>query len=198
MKVAIVLNSPNPIKKVVENDVIYTDGGYKNRKYLKGKNTLALVGDFDTLEKIPKGVNIVKLDRIKDFTDGEKAVRYAKEIGAESVTIYGATGGKTEHVLGNIALLKIAKNICLPARIIDGSNAVELLGEGRYEFKTEKDKKVSFIPYGGECEFMFSFGLYYPLEGIKLTAADTLGISNVALSENFSVEIKSGEALIIY
>jgi len=198
MKVAIVLNSPTPVKKVDENDIIYTDGGYRNQKYLKGKNTLALVGDFDTPKKIPKGVNIVRLNPEKDFTDGERAIRYAKEIGAESVTIYGAENGKIEHVLGNIALLKIAKDQGIDAVISANGRTVRLLGAGRHEFKVDKNSAVSFIPYGGECEFIGSNGLYYPLAAKKLTPADTLGISNIAEEETVSVEIEKGETLICY
>ena len=111
MKVAIILKAPSLSVEVTERNVIYADAAYKFKNQIGDKNVIAVVGDFDSLKVAPENENIVPLNVEKDFTDGERAIRYAKEVGAEKVVVYGAYGGKTEHVLGNIALLKIAKNL---------------------------------------------------------------------------------------
>ncbi len=196
MKVAIVLNSPNKIKKVLEENVIYTDGGYKNKKYLKDKKTLAVVGDFDTLKKIPLNENVVKLEKEKNFTDGEKAVLIAKEYGASEISIYGATGGRIEHVFGNIALLKLAKEQPLKAKITEDDCEI-LLCSGEQNFNIKKGSRISIIPYTEKSVVSNSKGLYYPLNDLTLTNGDTRGISNYNTEEKVYINVKEGEVLVI-
>ena len=197
MKVAVILKAPYFNQTVIEDTVIYADGAYKHKDIIGDKNVLAVVGDFDSLGKAPKNENIVGLSIEKDYTDGEICIRHAVEKGAKEIVIYGAYGGKIEHVLGNIALLKIAKNLGVKASIKDGDTITELIDKS-VNLSVKKGGAVSIIPYGGDCKFNGSSGLYYPLNDITLTNADTRGISNVSTSENISVEFKSGEALIIY
>ena len=196
-KIAIILKSPEFIDTVTENIVIYADAGYKHAKKVGEKQVLAVVGDFDSLGKAPDGERIVPLNVEKNYTDGERAIHYAVEKGYKDIVIYGALGGKIEHILGNIALLKIAKNLGANAVIKNGKTFVKLISE-KTVINTQKNTTVSIIPYGGECSFKASFGLYYPLDNLTLTNADTRGISNVATEENIDIEFSKGEALIIY
>ncbi len=197
MKVALILKAPELIGRIEEENIIYADGAYKFKEKIGEKNVIAVVGDFDSIDKIPNGETLVKLNPEKDFTDGERAVRFAKEKGASEIVIYGAFGGKIEHVLGNLALLKIAKNIGVSATIVDGQTRTELIS-GNVQISVKKGCKVSLIPYGGECVFKNSDGLYYPLDDLTLTVADTVGISNIALGDIINIEIEKGESLIIY
>ena len=198
MAVAIILKSPELTDTVTENKVIYADAGYKFADRLKDKQVLGVVGDFDSLGRAPDNEKVILLDEEKNFTDGERAVLYAKECGETEIVIYGAFGGKIEHILGNIALLKIAKNLGLKAVIKSGVTFTELLGGGEYAFNVKAKSKVSLIPYGGNCVFGESRGLYYSLNGLTLTSADTRGISNVAEKSEIAFNIISGESLIIY
>ena len=188
MKAAIILNSPDPVKNVSEQNVIYADAGYKNKLLLKGKTTLAVVGDFDTLGKAPDGERVISLEREKDFTDGERAIRFAKEHGANEVTVYGAFGGRPEHVLGNIVLLAIAKKIGLKA-CARGDNFTMYLVSGARTFPVRKGVSVSLIPYTDECIVTDSRGLYYPLEKLVLTKEDTRGISNETTETEFYINV---------
>ena len=198
MAVAIILKSPEFNDTVTEKNVIFVDAAYKFADRLKNKTVLGVVGDFDSLGRAPDNEKIVLLDEEKNFTDGERAVFYAAECGETEIVVYGAYGGKIEHVLGNIALLKIAKNLGLKAVIKSGETFTELLGVGENEFYVKEKSKVSLIPYGGNCVFKCSEGLYYPLGGLTLTPSDTRGISNVAEKSGITVSIIKGEALIIY
>lgn len=197
MQVAIILKSPDFFGEVQEDNVIYADAGYKHAEKIGKKNVLAVVGDFDSLGSAPAGQNIVQLNVEKNFTDGERAVRYASECGATEIVIYGAYGGKIEHILGNITLLKIAKNLGLKACIKDGQTITELI-DGKRVLSVKKGGTLSLIPYGDKCEFKSSKGLYYPLNNITLTHGDTRGISNVIQSEQVTIEIESGETLVVY
>ncbi len=197
MKVAIILKAPKFRDVVYEEDVIYVDAGYKFKKKIGQKNVIAVVGDFDSLGKIPKEENVIKLNEKKDFTDGEKAIRLAVEKGYDEITIYGALEGNIEHVLGNINLLKIAKDLGVKALIKDGDKTVQLI-TGKTSVVAKKESKFSILPFGEECTFKDSVGLYYPLKDVKLTSADTRGISNVTTRYEVVVELEKGEALLVY
>lgn len=197
MDIAVILKAPFLTEKVTEEKVIYADAGYKFKDIVGEKKILAVVGDFDSLKAPPKDQNTINLNVEKDFTDGERAIRYAVELGAKNISIYGAYGGNIDHILGNITLLKIAKELGVNAVIKDdGKNTVLISKDSR--FKVKKGGTVSIIPYGGDCSFLDSEGLYYPLKDVTLTTKDTRGISNRAESQEIVINVKSGEALIIY
>ncbi len=198
MAVAIILKTPELTEKISEQKVIYADAAYKFADGLKDKTVLGVVGDFDSLGFEPQKEKLVRLEVEKNFTDGERAVHFAKECGENEIVIYGANGGRLEHILGNIALLKIAQKIGVQAKLKTDGNFAELVGKGKKVLQVKKGGKVSFIPYGGDCKFVKSEGLYYPLESLTLTPADTRGISNVAVNGEISFEISGGESLIIY
>ena len=197
MKVAIILKAPKLNTAVEEDCVIYADGAYKFKEEVGEKEVIAVVGDFDSLGEAPKNEKVVTLNVEKNFTDGERAVRLAVENGASELVIYGAYGGKIEHVLGNIALLSIANDLGVKASIKEENTITELFS-GKKDFAVKKGGTISLIPYGGDCVFESSLGLYYPLNALTLTPSDTRGISNVAIEEKISIEIKKGKALIIY
>ena len=197
MEIAIILKAPNLKDCVKEESVIYADAGYNLKGKVGDKKVLAVVGDFDSLGAPPKDQSVIKLNKEKDLTDGERAVQLAKEFGAESINIYGATGGNIEHILGNLALLKIAKNLHLKARITDNGKVIMLISKNVC-LKAKKGTKLSLIPYGGACSFCDSRGLYYPLKDITLTPADTKGISNEVVLEEVEIAFNSGEALVVF
>ena len=197
MKVAIILKAPTLNVNVDEEYVIFADAGYKFKNQIGNKTVLAVVGDFDSLKSAPTNEKIIPLDVEKNFTDGERAVRYAKEVGGTEMVIYGAFGGKMEHVLGNLALLRIAKSIGLKCKIKDENGLVELL-EGEWGKQLKVGSTLSLIPFSGDCSFKASKGLYYPLDGLTLTSADTRGISNVVNEPSVQIEILSGQVLVFY
>ena len=107
---AIILNTPDDIGEITESDVICADNGLS-------RIHVAVVGDLDSLENRKDGLNYVVFPKEKDETDGQLALLYAKSAGYDAVTIYGATGGDIGQILGNIGLLKYAKDIKIGRRI---------------------------------------------------------------------------------
>ena len=197
MKVALILKAPSLDALVTEDKVIFADAGYKYKEQIGEKEVLGVVGDFDSLGAAPLDDKVIGLDVEKNFTDGERAVHFAKECGAKEIVIYGAYGGKIEHVIGNLALLKIASNIGLKASVKENGRITRLFS-GKVSLTAPKDSTLSILPYGGACTITDSKGLYYPLENLTLTPADTRGISNVVKNEKVSFNVIKGDALVVY
>ena len=94
--------------------VIAVDGGLETVKFL-GVIPDVVVGDFDTVD--PQVFQEYhRLSHIrweihkpeKNETDTELAVHTAIQLGADYLTILGATGGRLDHMLANIHLLMTA------------------------------------------------------------------------------------------
>lgn len=140
-------------------------------------------GDFDSISEEERQFIVEKLDinpveSEKDDTDLEIALLDLVKKGYTSIDVYGATGGRMDHLLGNTQILLHEKLTEVKIRIVDTQNVVELLNKGRHEvFKNDKMKYVSFIPmYDGTLLTLERFK--YPLNRMPVTLGSTLTISN--------------------
>lgn len=193
MNFALVLNAPMLSVAIQEDMIIAADGGYR---HVQEKKVFAVIGDFDTLGYLPSGVNTVIHPADKDKTDGELALDFIKENGGTCVTIYGATGGKIEHVLGNVGLLAYADAIGLKATIKEERESVYFVKDA-LEINELVGHKLSIIAFGGEVTFQESKGLKYSLDGLKIFPYSSLGISNEITEGNASIKVKKGACIVV-
>ena len=193
-KAALVLNAPelNP-DLITEEYIVAADAGFR---HVKNKKIAALIGDMDTLKDVPTGVNVIRYPVEKNATDGELAIDYLHEAGCETLTVYGAFGGKIEHVLGNLNLLAYADSLGISAKIDDGKEKA-WFSKSRLEIDFLPGDEVSIFPFGGCASVSHSEGLYYPLENLLLKPEKSRGISNRATDEKIVLEIASGAVIVI-
>ena len=189
---AIVLNTPDEIGEIKESDVICADNGLSRVNV----TPVAVIGDLDSLENRKDGLNYVVFPKEKDETDGQLALLYAKQSGYDAVTIYGATGGDIGQILGNIGLLKYAKDIKIDARISGIGFDIRLV-EGNVSDTAFINQKISLFPFFGDALVSKSQGLYYPLDNLLLTAGTNRGLSNVATANEISFTVESGILIMI-
>ncbi len=199
MKIALILNSPSPIAQITEENIVCADGGYR---HIQDITPIAIVGDFDSLNRLstplPKMIRIIEHPVEKNCTDGELALRYcAENFPVEEIVIYGALDGKLEHILGNLALLKIAKNLGICAKIKEKTAEIYLIDKD-VTLSTNVGDSLSILPYGGKAVVKNSEGLYYPLLNLTLSPDDTRGISNVAVDKKIHLTVDFGEVLVIH
>ena len=99
------------LKKSKYEKVIAVDGGLEAAKEL-GIIPDVIVGDFDTVR--PEILSYYrKMEHIiwevhqpeKDDTDTELAIKRALAMNCSHITLLGATGGRLDHMIGNIHLL---------------------------------------------------------------------------------------------
>lgn len=196
-RAAIVLNAPVLTAEITEKDIICADGGVNLA--VGGFIPKFVVGDFDSATTEIIGAEKETCPQIKDYTDGERAVVFAKEKGYEEIVIYGTDGGRCDHVFANYSLLAFAKGLGLKAiaKTADGYFFYADEKDGRVELNEPVGTTVSVLPFDGDVTLDDSTGLFYPYRNIIITRAraDT-GISNVTTKRNVSFEIKQGGALI--
>lgn len=176
--------------------VIAADAGYL-RALEKGIQPDLLVGDLDSLGRAPEGVEVVTVPVEKDFSDGELGVRQAALRGVTSLDIYGASGGRPDHFLYDLHLLKIAYDLGVDA-VLRGDDYDVYYTESRILLPVTRGDILSIVPFGESVHILKTKGLKYPAEKVTLTKKDTLGLSNECTEEAVFVSLEKGGALLLH
>ncbi|MFC3419734.1 thiamine diphosphokinase [Salinicoccus hispanicus] len=140
-------------------------------------------GDFDSVSSaewqyIEDRMAVTPVPSRKDDTDLEMCLRDLVDRGYSSIDVYGATGGRLDHMIGNIFLLMHGDFRETDIRIIDRQNVMQRLGSGSHQVeKAGGMKYVSFIPYVEGTELTLE-GFEYNLDRRVLSLGATLTISN--------------------
>ena len=170
----------------------------------------AVIGDFDsaskeTIDQVNSfekedDITVIRLNPVKDDTDTEAAVRFALENNKEPGDIYilGGTGSRVDHILGNISILGLGKDLGKKIILLDENNRIELLFEGRTILKEEAfGDFVSLIPFGDEVTGLTLKGFKYPLKNGTLKGFNSLGISNEIVSMEAQISFDSGVLIMV-
>ncbi len=161
-----------------------------------------VVGDFDTadealMEKYKKMPHIVwevhKPE--KDETDTELARSCAVALRCEEIAFLGATGGRLDHLIGNIHALYDCMQRGIMAYLIDGQNKLYLMDEGKTFYRNRQwGKYVSFLPYTETVHGITLRGFKYPLTKKDIRRGEEVGlcISNEVVEERAEIGFEDG------
>lgn len=184
--------------------LVAADGG-GNRILEAGYIPHALIGDLDSirpdnLEKCRAyGTHIEQFSREKDETDLELALEHAvslcKEIEDQEIWLLGATGGRVDHLLGNLAIMLGFLKRGYRIRAKDSYHELWLI-QGKEQIKGEKGQELSLIPIS-EFAVVRTEGLFYPLNNETLRQDSPRGISNVFSGEDAFVDVSDGIVLAV-
>ncbi|MDR3263576.1 MAG: thiamine diphosphokinase [Clostridiales bacterium] len=199
-KAVIILNGVYLPPTIQKGYVICADGGYDLLKRNSDILPDVIIGDNDSLTDTAVSESILRInfDSDKDMTDGELALRYAVKSGYIDIAVYGALGGRQDHVESNLALLVLAQRLGVNAVIYDDNTEIHYIGCGKKSFFkiVPKNIIVSIVPFCFYAHIIKTEGLKYPLSDKRLVKHSSLGISNVSVENRISVEISEGDALI--
>lgn len=180
-----------------DEQVICADSGFKYAQAL-GIVPDCVVGDFDSWKgDLPKASEIIRCIPEKDDTDTLVALKKAISNGAREVIIYGAFGGRFDHMMGNVQLLKYALDRGCHAELVDGDNIVMICRKGEYRIKRREGWYFAVLAYSPEVKVASLSGVKYPLKDAVLTNGYPLGVSNEFASNEAILEISEGTALVV-
>lgn len=177
--------------------VIAADGGCTYLEQ-RGITPDLIIGDFDSLESVLTGDNVIRLNPIKDITDMDAAVKAGLERGFSEFRLYGACGGRIEHTLANIQLAASLAQKKIKAFIHDGSTVITALCCDSLKFDSSYKGYVSVFSHTDKCEGVYLRGLKYPLENAALTNSFPLGVSNEFLGTESEIIIGQGTAIVVF
>jgi len=108
----------------------------------------------------------------------------------------GATGTRIDHSLANIELLVLAQQAGVNAFIIDANNRITL-ANGRTTIQKSNFEHVSLLPLSSKVLGVTLTGFKYPLHQATLSMGQSIGISNILLADEGTIEHTSGKLLVI-
>lgn len=176
--------------------IIAADAGYKALEEI-GLNPDTVVGDFDSLGYTPEHSNVIEHSPIKDDTDTMLAVEIGIENGCNEFYIFGATGGRLAHTLGNLQVLKNIADQGLSGYIYDKNAVITAISGTTLSFKNASGY-ISLIPFGCDKANVTLTGFKYELENGEIPCNRPLGISNEFNAESATITVHSGTVVAIW
>ena len=175
--------------------VIAADGGY-DALISHGVAVNLLIGDMDSLHKLPSDVEMLRFPPEKDYTDTFLAYTEGVKRGYTEFHLYGCTGGREDHTYANYALLSYA---------LKNNHRAYLFGDGTLTFTArnssfklfgEEKEYFSLFALGGSAEVRIE-GAKYDVDGAILSPDFPLGVSNEFRSGDVKVTVSSGEIIVM-
>ena len=192
------------LKQETFHKVIAVDAGLEAVRAL-GLEPDMVVGDFDTVKPEILGFYRRREHIIwdthqpeKDETDTELALLKAQATGCTQVVILGATGGRMDHMLGNIHLLFPCLQKGIEAYILDSQNRIYLIdGERAFRRSELWGKYISFLPLTDRVRGITLRGFQYPLYQKDIEIGTSLCISNELAEEEGSITFTEGVLIVV-
>jgi thiamine pyrophosphokinase len=152
------------------------------------------VGDFDSLQPdlldvvMKQSKKVLELDTKKNMTDLAFAIDYLyNHMDYQSITVYGGIGGRIDHFLANVNLIKQ-----YDLEFIDDQHRLYPLRKGRYTI-TNQHQYISFFAIEDVYDLTMR-GFAYELDQYYLSTTDSLCVSNQGSGE---LEFSKGRLLIV-
>ncbi|ANB46000.1 MULTISPECIES: thiamine diphosphokinase [Bacillus] len=161
-------------------------------------------GDFDSIteeelmqiQKAAPALHVYQAE--KDYTDLELALDWALQKEPETIRIFGVTGGRADHFLGNIQLLYKALHKNTDVELIDRQNDIQMFGPGRYTIEEKASRRyISFIPFTEAADGLTLDGFKYPLDNCHIPLGSTLCISNELIHSRGTFSFAKGILIMV-
>ncbi|MFL6561115.1 MAG: thiamine diphosphokinase, partial [Bacillus sp. (in: firmicutes)] len=172
------------LTEYLAKDVIWVGVDRGVYHLLKRNITPAIAfGDFDSvsseeLKFIEDNVTeLKKYQPEKDETDMELALNWALNQHPSIIRIFGATGGRLDHLFANVHLLlnPFKEKNEVDVFLIDRSNIIFIKEAGSYTIEKMNTKKyISFVPLTLNIRNLTLKGFKFPLENRHISIGSTL------------------------
>lgn len=189
------------IRKTKKRHIICCDGGTRHLDQ-SGIIPDVIIGDMDSiddlqLEKYFKaGTKIIRYPGNKDSTDTELALDYAMNLKPEAIFIWGVSGGRLDHTLANVFLLRKTQGKGIRTYLAD-EYCEAFMPDKEEFFINEKGKTVSILALSPRVTGISLSGFLYPLSMASMKMGESRGISNIINNEKASLRFKKGNLLIV-
>lgn len=181
----------------LDDFVICADSGF-DIAYETEISVDLLIGDFDSIKRIPANVNTITLPVEKDVTDCLAAYNEGVKLGFKSFVLFGGTGGRFEHTFANISLMANASKSDIALEIIDDKHIFRSITNSSIKITKKDNQQISVFAYGGKAAGVTLKGFHYPLDDYSLDPFNgALGTSNDITDDYGEISVKNGTLIII-
>ena len=155
-----------------------------------------VVGDFDSLGRVPTGNNVVTLPVEKDVTDAAAAVGLGRERGYSRFCFVGCTGGRPDHTFAAYQTLADLAPRGENGLLFENGFTVTAIKNGSLAFPARDGGTFAVFAVGGDARGVTLSGVYYPLDRATLTPTFPLGVSNSFIGKPVRVTVGDGTLLV--
>lgn len=186
-----------------ETVLLCADGG-ANYAYKYSKRPSYIIGDLDSIDNSvleyfkTQGINIVKYNPEKDYTDFELILQKIDELEKKngfkykSINILGALGKRIDLTLSNLFLMENYPNIT----ILSEDEEIFYKDES-FSINNRKDYGFSIIPLDEIIEKLTLKGFKYETFDLDVERKISRLVSNIITSDKCKVTFKKGKMLVI-
>lgn len=168
-----------------------------------GLSLFQAIGDFDSvtveerqqIERQATHMQVFPVD--KDDSDLELAIKSLFIQPEDTLVLYGITGGRLDHTLVNIALLKRLVKRGISAKMMDLYHTIDIYLPGQHQLQLDPARYISILPATEQVSGVTIDGFKYPLVNATLEEGSSLTLSNHLLSTNGSISFKEGILIVI-
>ncbi len=164
------------------------------------------IGDFDSFDlsrlspekrELVKAVPTMTYPAKKDLTDSMIAINVAIEKGADNIIIYGALGGRLDHTLSNVLILRHLRRNGIKALINNGKNTVRYI-ENESITVEKQYKYISLIALAQDARGVSISGAEYSLDNAVIEAdRPYYAVSNRIVEKNCRISVKDGGLMVV-
>ncbi len=181
---------------------IAVDGGYAFFRR-SGMVPDVLLGDFDSLSRVPRGLEktteVIRFPTAKDKTDVHLALEYALRHGAGQIDIAVPDVGDIDHFLGNVLLLGHT-SLCgggrgkLRVRVVNAAYEIHLANDESITFRDCRRDLVSVLALSSRA-ILNTRGTEYTARDVRIGLGDSRGLRNRITARRAVITVK-GKALV--
>lgn len=175
--------------------IIAADGGYRHCLDA-GIVPDLLLGDFDSLNSLPPGTEVLRFPVDKDDTDSMLAVKLGLEKGFRTFRLYGGTGGRMDHTLANLQGLAYLARQGARGYLYDQAFVFTALWNSSLELPARDAGIFSVFALGEPARGVSILGGRYALEDGELSPYFPLGVSNHFEGRPVHISVKRGCLLV--
>ena len=159
-----------------------------------------ILGDFDSLGRVPDFPDVEVCPVRKDDTDSMIAARRAVERGYGRLLFFGCLGGRRlDHTIANLQTIAWCCAQGAQAFLVGEGCCLAALGPGgslRFDRRYRGDFSVFCL--GEDARGVTERGLSYTLEDAVLTSSFPLGVSTSFAGESAYVSVERGTLLVYW
>ena len=183
---------------ISESDLLIAVDGGLHACTAQGLSPSLLVGDLDSFGDAPlPDLPICRFPVKKDETDTYLAYLEGVKRGYSHFEIYGGLGGRADHTIANLQLLRRIAGEGNVAALIGKAERMIAFSNRSMELKTYPNQSLGVFALSEICEGVSIAGAVYELENGTLKNDFPLGVSNTALGESVTLSVKKGILLAV-
>lgn len=156
-----------------------------------------IIGDFDSLGETPTGLRVAVFTSEKDDTDTILAAKYALLQECDELVFYGALGGRLDHTIANLQMLRMLADHQAHGILLDEKHFITLL-RSETSVYPKRSGYLSLFSLTEVCEDVTVQGVKYPLSHGTLSGSFPLGVSNQVLAQQAVVTVGKGDLLVVF